>query len=64
MSSSGSTEIPWNKMREQVTEGMQVPMCFYGSLCKLMKSKVLGDFFIMRFFMSENYAHDPPKHRG
>src|SRR6185295_19989403 len=64
MSSSGSTYIPWNKLREPVPEGMQVPMCFCGSLCKLMKSKVLGDFFGMRFFMCENYAHDPPKRRG
>ena len=40
MSSSGSTEIPWNKVRESAPEGMQVPMCFCGSLCKLMKSKI------------------------
>ncbi|RLN05066.1 hypothetical protein C2845_PM13G08940 [Panicum miliaceum] len=47
MSSSGSTYIPWNKVRAQVPQGIQVPMCFCGSLCKLMESKVLGDDFGM-----------------
>ena len=36
-------------------------MCFCGSLCKLMKSKVLWDDFGMRFFMCENFEYDPPK---
>ena len=36
-------------------------MCFCGSLCKLMESKVLGDDYDMRFFMCENYEYDPPK---
>ena len=36
-------------------------MCFCGSLCKLMKSRVLGDDFGMRFFMCENFEYDPPK---
>ena len=39
-------------------------MCFCGSLCKLMKSRVLGDVFGMRFFMCENYEYDLPKHYG
>ncbi|XP_039781155.1 hepatoma-derived growth factor-related protein 2-like isoform X2 [Panicum virgatum] len=39
-------------------------MCFCGSLCKLMKSRVLGDDFGMRFFMCENYEYDPPNHYG
>ena len=39
-------------------------MCFCGLLCKLMESKVLGDDFGMRFFMCDNYEHDPPKHYG
>ncbi|RLM73473.1 hypothetical protein C2845_PM15G04990 [Panicum miliaceum] len=64
MSSSGSTYIPWNKVRAHVPQGIEVPMCFYGSLCKLMESKVLGDDFGMRFFMCENYKYDPPKRRG
>ena len=37
-------------------------MCFCGSLCKLMESKVLGDDF--GFFMCENYEFDPPKRYG
>ena len=41
MASSGSTYIPWNKVTETVPQGVQVPMCFCGSLCKLMKSRVL-----------------------
>ena len=64
MSFSGSTYIPWNKIREPVTQGVQVPMCFCGLLCKLMESKVLGDDFGRRFFMCDNYEYDPPKHYG
>ena len=64
MSSSGSTNIPWNKIREPVPQGVQVLMCFCGSLCKLMESKVLGDDFGRRFFMCDNYEYDPPKRYG
>ena len=64
MVSSGSTYIPWSKVTETVTQRVQVPMCFSGSLCKLMKSKVLGDDFGKRFFMCENYEYNPPKHYG
>ena len=64
MASSGSTYIPRSKVRETVTQRVQVPMCFCGSLCKLMKSRVLGDDFGMRFFMCENYEYDPPNHYG
>ena len=39
-------------------------MCFYGSLCKLMESKVLGDDFSRRFFMCDNYEYDSAKHYG
>ena len=39
-------------------------MCFCGSLCKLMKSDILGDDYGMRFFMCENYEYDPPKRYG
>ena len=60
MASSGSTYISRSKVRETVPQGVQVPMCFCGSLCKLMKSRVLGDDFGMRFFMCENYEYDPP----
>jgi hypothetical protein len=51
MSSSGSPYIPRRKVIATVPQGIQVPMCFCGSLCKLMESKVLGDDFGMRFFM-------------
>ena len=39
-------------------------MCFCGSLCKLMESKVLGDDFGRRFFMCDNYEYDPSKRYG
>ena len=39
-------------------------MCFCGSLCKLIKSDVLGDNYGMMFFMCENYEYDPPKRYG
>ena len=64
MSSSGSTYIPWNKIREPVPQGVQVSMCFCSSLYKLMESKVLGDDFSWRFFMCDNYEYDPPNHYG
>ncbi|OEL32235.1 hypothetical protein BAE44_0006746, partial [Dichanthelium oligosanthes] len=41
-------------------QGVDVPMCFYGDLCKLMSSEVLGDFHGMRFFICNNYEHEPP----
>ena len=61
MSSSESTYIPRSKVTATVSQGVQVPMCFCGSLCKLMKSRVLGDDFGKRFFMCENYEYDPPQ---
>jgi len=47
-----------------VPEGIDVPMCFCGSLCKFMQSEILGDDYGMRFFMCENYEYDPPKRYG
>src|SRR6185295_11537444 len=64
MSSSGSTYIPWSKCKATVPKGINVPICFCGSLCKFMKSEVLGDDYGMRFFMCENYEFDPPKRYG
>ena len=64
MASSESTYIPRSKVTATVPQRVQVAMCFYGSLCKLMKSKVLGDDICMRFFMCENYEYNPPKHYG
>ena len=64
MASSESTYIPWSKVTATVPQGVQVSMCFCGSLYKLMKSRVLGDDFGMRFFMCKNYEYDPPKHYG
>ena len=54
MASSGSTYIPWNKVREPVPQRIQVPMC------KLMESNYYG----MRFFMCDNYEYDPPRRNG
>jgi hypothetical protein len=34
-------------------------MCFYGDNCKLVRCKVLGYTYEMRFFMCANYVHDP-----
>ncbi|CAO2203482.1 unnamed protein product [Urochloa humidicola] len=39
-------------------------MCFYGDLCKLVQSKVLGVYYGMRFFMCDNFEYDPPKVSG
>ena len=64
MSSSGSTYIPWSKCEATVPEGIDVTMCFCGSLCKFMQSEVLGDDYGMKFFMCENYEYNPPKRYG
>ena len=64
MTSSESSYIPRSKVTATGPQGVQVPMCFCGSLCKLMKSRVLGDDFGMRFFMCEDYEYDPPKNYG
>ena len=52
------------KVKVRVPEGMHVPMCFCGDDCMLVKCEVLGDTYGMRFFMCENYAHDPVKAFG
>ncbi|CAN6359045.1 unnamed protein product [Urochloa humidicola] len=54
----------WRKVTADVPEGVHVPMCFCGDLCKLMKSKVLGVYYGMRFFMCDNFEYDPPKVSG
>ncbi|CAN6356430.1 unnamed protein product [Urochloa humidicola] len=54
----------WRKVGADVPEGVHVPMCFCGDLCKLMKSKVLGVYYGMRFFMCDNFEYDPPKVSG
>ncbi|KAF8667230.1 hypothetical protein HU200_052895 [Digitaria exilis] len=52
------------KVKVSVPQGVQVPMCFRGDLCKLVKSEVLGDLYGRRFFMCDNYAYDQPKGIG
>jgi hypothetical protein len=43
----------------EVPQEIDTPMCFYGDSCKLVRCKVLGYAYEMRFFMCDNYAHDP-----
>jgi hypothetical protein len=43
----------------EVPHGIDTPMCFYGDNCKLVRCKVLGYAYGMRFFMCANYVHDP-----
>ncbi|CAN6338737.1 unnamed protein product [Urochloa humidicola] len=54
----------WRKVTVVVPEGVHVPMCFCGDLCKLVQSKVLGVYYGMRFFMCDNFDYDPPKLHG
>jgi len=56
--------LKWSKVSATVPEGVDVPMCWCGDLCKLVQTKVLGDQYGMRFFMCDNLAYDPPKVRG
>jgi hypothetical protein len=42
----------------EVPQGIDTPMCFCGDNCKLVRCKVLGYAYGMRFFMWANYAHD------
>jgi hypothetical protein len=64
MASSNSEHIMMRKVKVTVPQGVHVPMCFCGDLCKLVKSQALGDFYGMRFLMCDNYAYDPPKRFG
>ncbi|RLN17935.1 uncharacterized protein C2845_PM02G13120 [Panicum miliaceum] len=64
MSSSRSPYIPRRKVKATMPKGIQMPICFCVSLCKLIESKVLGDNFSMRFFICENYEYYPPKRYG
>ena len=57
MSSSGSTYIPWSKCKATVPKGINVPMCFCGSLCKFMQSEVLGDDYGMICVRTTNMIH-------
>jgi hypothetical protein len=43
----------------EVPKGIETLMCFCGDNCKLVRCKVLGYAYGMRFFMCANYAHDP-----
>jgi hypothetical protein len=43
----------------EVPQGIDTPMCLCGDNCKLVRCKVLGYAYRMRFFMCVNYAHDP-----
>jgi hypothetical protein len=43
----------------EVPQGIDTPMCFCGDNCKLVRCKVLGYTYGMRFFMCANYAQDP-----
>ena len=56
--------VPWSKVKDTLPQGIQVPICFYSSLCKLMELKVIGDDFGMKFIVCENYEYDPPKCHG
>jgi hypothetical protein len=41
-----------------VPKGIHTPMCYCGDNCKVVKCKVLGHAYGMRFFMCANYVHD------
>jgi len=64
MACSDPDLLKWRKVRVVVPEGVHVPMCFCGDLCKLVQSKILGDCYGMRFFMCDNFEYDPPKVSG
>jgi hypothetical protein len=42
-----------------VPKGIHTPMCYCGDNYKLVKCNVLRYCYGMRFFMCENYEHDP-----
>jgi hypothetical protein len=43
----------------EVPQGIDAHMCFCGENSKLVRCKVMGYAYGMRFFMCANYAHDP-----
>ena len=44
-----------------VPEGMEVPMCFCGDLCRIRRSDDYSDTYGRRIFICDNYEYDPPK---
>jgi hypothetical protein len=46
------------KRSETLPEGVDVPMCYCGDRCKLVKSQLLGDCYDMRWFMCATYEYD------
>jgi hypothetical protein len=42
----------------EMPQGIVTAMCFCGDNCKLVRCKVLGYAYGMRFLMCANYAHD------
>lgn len=63
---SRPTEITLAGKRSSTTipKGVEVPMCFCGDRCKLVKSELLGSCYGMRWFMCANYEYEPPKAVG
>jgi hypothetical protein len=47
------------KVNVEVPNGIHTPMCFCGDSCKVVRCKVLGYAYGLRFFMCANYVHDP-----
>jgi hypothetical protein len=47
------------KDKVEVPKGIHTLMCYCGDNCKLVKCNVLRNRYGMRFFMCENYEHDP-----
>jgi hypothetical protein len=43
----------------EVPQGIDTPMCFCGDNCKIVRCKVLGYTYGIRFFICSNYVHDP-----
>jgi hypothetical protein len=47
-----------SKDNVEVPKGIETPICFFGDNCKLVRCKILGYVYGMRFFMCANYVHD------
>ena len=56
--------LTMRKEEVAVPKGTYTPIFFCGDDCKLVKCKVLGYWYGMRFFMCVNYVHNPIKPFG
>uniref|UniRef100_A0A0D9X5V4 Uncharacterized protein n=1 Tax=Leersia perrieri TaxID=77586 RepID=A0A0D9X5V4_9ORYZ len=52
---------PKRKAPTTSPEGIEVPMCFCGDLCQVVKSDEYSDTYGRKVFLCDNYDYEPPR---